>query len=391
MKLFSSKPRTNLDPSSLTEPKYYYLDRSARIEAKRIRQRLQKWYDDFPDPTGDLLARFRSLNNVQHRGAAFELYVYSILKKLGYTITIHPDTSTSKHTKPDFKIKDKSGNICYVEAVSVSEHRPNESSKISRKNVVYDIIQKVRSDDFLLFTQEHGSPETPPKARQLKSQLEKWLSSIDFQNAELMYNSGGFTSLPRYYWDHENWEIEFTAIPRRNNVSLGNIAQRIGVKMGEVELISDQDLKNAILSKGKKYGRLDAPLIVFANANRFNFHKENECNILFGDEQIVFDPTHPEAKPTSTRAKNGVWISSKGIRYRRISAVAFCPDVNPWSMANRNIQVYMHPDSYYSISGSILQLSTVRVDESGKIEYIEGKHPRNILTLPIGWPEGDMD
>ena len=116
--LFSELQRTFEGPKPYAEPDYEYLDRSARIEAISIRETMEEWLARYPEPDRpDLVARFRSPDEVQHRGAAFELYLHELLSRLGYELTIHPPTPSKKDTRPDFLAKHESEGAFYVEAV----------------------------------------------------------------------------------------------------------------------------------------------------------------------------------------------------------------------------------------------------------------------------------
>jgi hypothetical protein len=86
-----------------------------------------------------------------------------------------------------------------------------------------------------------------------------------------------------------------------------------------------------------------------------------------------------------SRAHNGLWNGPKGIRYRRVSGVIVAPDVNPWTYAVRDIALYHNPWAYTPVSPDIILFRQLMAKEA-TMTPIEGKHPREILGLPEGWP-----
>jgi hypothetical protein len=72
----SPGPLTNL------EPHVVWLQRSTQPEAVAARRRVNAWYQDFPDPNGQLAAKLTSNNNEVYYGALDELYVHQVLHQV---------------------------------------------------------------------------------------------------------------------------------------------------------------------------------------------------------------------------------------------------------------------------------------------------------------------
>jgi hypothetical protein len=99
VRLFDRLPGSE-QPYRHSEPCYEYLARCSSIEARRIRDLLETWFEDYPtELKPDLRARFRSRRDDQHRAAAFEFYLFALLTSLGYDVVVEPKIGTKR---PDF-------------------------------------------------------------------------------------------------------------------------------------------------------------------------------------------------------------------------------------------------------------------------------------------------
>ena len=83
MKLFDSITRTDASPRRYTESIFDYLNRADRPDVERIRELVQAWFDDYPDDDKQKLENgFRESEHSEHLGAWWELYVFTLYRKL---------------------------------------------------------------------------------------------------------------------------------------------------------------------------------------------------------------------------------------------------------------------------------------------------------------------
>ena len=76
------------------ETTFEFLQRGGRTEAIEIRQWIENWFQEYPEDHGDELSkRLQSKNFAKFMGAYFELQVFSVLRRLGCDVEIHPDFS----------------------------------------------------------------------------------------------------------------------------------------------------------------------------------------------------------------------------------------------------------------------------------------------------------
>lgn len=95
--IFTQIDRSDVDPAKYTESYFSFLNRSARIEAERVRDLMEEWLSDYPFAERSQLAiRLQSSINAEFLAAYFELYLFSLLSRLGYSIEIHPKMKSSE-------------------------------------------------------------------------------------------------------------------------------------------------------------------------------------------------------------------------------------------------------------------------------------------------------
>jgi len=111
--VFEQGPRIDGRPRQPKESAYGYLNRSARPEAERERERIEDWFGRYPvAESRDLALRLRSRLDDQHRAALFELRLHEHLIRSGHHLAIEPKLAHSWKS-PDFLVDGQ----FYLEAV----------------------------------------------------------------------------------------------------------------------------------------------------------------------------------------------------------------------------------------------------------------------------------
>lgn len=386
--IFSEIPKTNNGPKSYSQSDFDYLEKSAREDAKCIRDVIESWISNYPDidDRKDLIGRFKSNDNLQHTSSAFELYLHELLLCLGYVVSIHPETKNRKSTKPDFLVQDSNHNQFYIEAVQSIEANQKERSANTRLNVVYDTINRLTSYDFFLGLNYKGLPNVDLPGRKLRNELETWLKSIDYNSVLKALEIEGYKSLPKFAYESHGWKVVFTAIPRNPQNRHKPIVAPIGSFCPEGKWLSTwETIRDSIIAKGKYYGELGLPLVIAVNANVFHLDKIDIMQALFGQEQFTFDSSNLDGEPKMSRAPNGVWYGPQGIRNKEVSAVLIGFDVKPWTFGVRGICLYRNPWATYPIKGKICKVDKAESND-GIMKWTEGIHPKDILKLPTCYP-----
>jgi hypothetical protein len=384
--LFDDKERTFLGPRSYAEADWEYLDRSARIEAQRVRDFLNKWVTEYPaDHRGELIARIKSGDQHNFYSATFELVLFALLRSLGFTATVHPDLADGKAAHPDFLAVTPNGAKVYVEAVLASDYSVAEIAARKRKNVVLDAIDKINSPNFLLSINAEGNPERPPKGKALARRLERWLKSLDPDQVERGINESGSDAMPRMTLEQEGWKVSFEAIPKKPD-RRGKGRRVIGALFGNAQFINVwEPIRDAVKAKGNRYGALSHPLLVCVNVDGMSVDRIDEMQALFGEEEYVFN-VGEAGESQMRRRRNGAWLGPKGPQYKRVSGVWIFDTLNPWNVISRKNCVYFNPWADNPLLDVFLTVNHAKPQDN-KMVWTKGKPIGEVLNLPREWPE----
>jgi hypothetical protein len=80
--LFAEPTTPSTGPLANLEPHLVWLQRSTQPEVAAARRRVNAWYQDFPDPDGQLAAKLTSTRDEVYYVALDELYVHQALRRL---------------------------------------------------------------------------------------------------------------------------------------------------------------------------------------------------------------------------------------------------------------------------------------------------------------------
>ena len=163
--LFLEKKRHYEGPQTYMEEDFEYLDRSSRPEAEKVRSFLNTWIARFPlAEAKELISRIQSQDRSAFESATFEIILFSLIRSLGWSAEIHPNTDNESGKKPDFLVTIDEGKYFYLEAVLASEFNEAKMAADKRKNVVLDALSKLECSNFFLGINAEGDPTTPPSA-----------------------------------------------------------------------------------------------------------------------------------------------------------------------------------------------------------------------------------
>lgn len=391
MRLFDQFERSDLKFAQYSESDFTYMNRTAREDFERIRQKLEEWFSHYPKfEKKDLQAAFRSNIDAQHRSALFELLLHEVLIKLNCEIVLHPALpNTSKH--PDFLVKPPEGSPFYLEAVLATTESADEVSSQARINAVYDVInRKVDSTNFFLWVDVEGSPESPPSANRIASFLNKELAQLDPEQIADSYESGGMDTLPSWRFEYDGWVVNFQPIPKKPAARSRKGTRPIGAQSTGICSVDHRTpIREAINKKAGRYGELDLPYIIAVNVLEA-VDNTDIIEALFGKEQytITFTQSHPiEISDTQiSRVPDGAWTSNKGLKNTRVSAVLVAKQLSPWRLSKGNVRLYHNPMAqkpYFSVLNRLPQA----VVENNRMKYVDGESIGSILGISSSWPE----
>ena len=385
--LFEEKYREYQGPKTYIESDFDYLDRSARIEAERVRQFLNEWIECFPDDEArELVSRIRSGDKRAFDSATFEIVLYAVVRGLGGQLEVHPELKNGSARRPDFFVRMPDGEEFYLEAVLASEYSEPERAAERRRNVVLESIEKLDSPNFFIGINAEGNPDTPPSSKALRRELSEWLSSLDPDAVAKNVEENGYEQIPSMTWEHEGWRVKFEAIPIKPE-KRGKGQRVIGVLSGGARWANVwEPIRDAVRSKGGRYGELKAPFIVAINVDGHSLDRIDEMQALFGQEEYVFNRANPDGHPEMRRAPNGAWFGPEGPQYTRVSGAWIFGGLNPWNLVTRKNTLYFNPWAQFSVP-STLQSANHAMAMNDKMEWVEGERLSTLLGLRESWPE----
>ncbi len=384
-KLFDGITRDYSGPALYAEPRFDYLNRSARPRFYKIRSVLEEWFSHYPiTEQGDFLARFKSSNDSQHYSAFFELFLHELLLKLGYCVDIHPTLKDNTARHPDFLAKSKSCGNFYLEGVLATDESEEKVAAKARMNIVYDVINKMDSPNFFIGMKISGSPKTPPSATKIKSFLKKRLDKLNPDYIAKLQES----KVPQWTYEHDGWQIDFYPIPKSPK-SRGKLGIRpIAIHSTEAHFLDTKSaIRNVIIKKASSYGDLDLPYVIAVNCLGECVEKIDIMEALFGKEQYIFHVGESKLdEPTMARAPDGVWISKSGPRYTRISAVLVVYPVTHHNIPRTPICIYHNPWAKRKYTSQLTRLPQA-IPQDGKMKWLDGESLGTIFNLSNEWPE----
>jgi hypothetical protein len=397
MKLFDDLSRTDQRPRLENEPIFDYLNSSGRSLVAGVRDLLELWFERYPeDAKNQLKRRLSSRENAQHKSAFFELYLHELLTS-SFEVELEPDLVTGAQTHPDFKVKLAEQSLFYLEAVLATQSVA-EAANDARVATVIEAINRINSPNFMLQVSYSGPPKNSPPTRHLRRQLERWLSGLNPDEVATIDVQTGYDKLPCYKWSHEEWRVEFRAIPIAPEFRGLGVASVIGSIMpsipgAEIDLDSYVDRKHeavreAVRRKATKYEQLGLPYVVAVNILEPFAEDRHLLDALFGEEQITVSLSASGSWSTrESRARDGAWIGPAGPHNTRVSAVLAGFNLTPLVSATRAPVLIHNPWASQPLPTDLWPLPQIVINlETGTLDRIDGKGPAELLRFPSPWP-----
>jgi hypothetical protein len=365
------------------------MQRTARPAFARVREVLEAWFQAFPaEHKVEIRSRIISGNDRHFLSATFELYVYTLIKRMGADLLVHPEVDGAS-TRPDFLVTPRRGEPYYLEATVATDVSDEQLAANARINAVYDAIDRMESPNFFIGVRHHGSPSSPVPARRIRAFLLAQLAELDPAAFDSWAGkSEGFDSLPHWHFSHDGWDIDFFAIPKAPEHRGLDGSRPLGMFMPRQAAWIDSrgPLRDAIVDKAGRYGALDYAFVIAVNVLGWPVERISVMQSLFGREQVVSTRGESEDSWRMERLPDGAWISSAGPRNQRVSAAIVADRIYPWSVAAFNLCVYHNPWAIRPLHDQLDLLPSARPDAQ-QMQWRDGVEPRELLGLPVGWPD----
>jgi hypothetical protein len=98
MGIFEDVSRTYLGPANHGEPHWTFLNRSARPESRKARERIEDWFEQLcPALQHGVRDLLRSGDNQKFAAGFWELYLHALFGGLGYDVTCASPTGNGRN------------------------------------------------------------------------------------------------------------------------------------------------------------------------------------------------------------------------------------------------------------------------------------------------------
>jgi hypothetical protein len=380
-RIFDDIARDDVQVPLSDETMFSYLNRSGRPEAARVRELVDGWFAEYPEPHRKVLVgRFRSPIDDEHRSAFFELFLHHlILARGGKVLAIEPKLDHTEKS-PDFLVESAGGEKFYLEAVMATGRSAQETASHARLNTALAAIDEIPSPDHFLDLTVHGTPTAPISIKKMKRALQSWI-------AGLPKDATAKDAPPFKYEEHEA-TIQLRAWNR--NKHAGDDARAIGVRHFPITQIApSKDVRSALKKKASRYGKLDLPYLVAINALGHHSREDAVIDALLGTPYVSISQSASGEKIIEEgRAADGIWYGPPDGQAQNtgLSGVLAFREIDPWNFASRSGLLVPNP---WAVKA--LPATGFGVDELTFLgdadERANGKAMSSLLELPETWPE----
>ena len=382
MLIFDDFERTYLGPAENAEGQFEYLNRSARPEWARVRAVMETWFADYPfEHRNDLVGRIRDDSDAQHNSAYFELFLYTVFSRLGFAITVHPDSPTGKGN-PDFLMKSEDTLPFHLEAKVVTGESERDMKDRKFREEIEDSINQIKTQDFFVSFRLVNGLTTQPPLEKIRSVVLNYINSLDRSEVESSVNSGNLRQFEKKC-TVQGWDFIISPLPRHDNDTL--YQRIIGVSSRGFFPVTDiQDIQSAVKNKAKRYGDLSTPYLIAINMMSYGAGFSDFISALFGeyeDHPSRGDGTLPGL---TTRSPNAALRWRGKPRNTRVSAVIGFHHALPWHIPD--LYVCPNPWAKYPLAQPLPRLSRFDLMDD-RFVPVAGDPLKEILGLPPNWPD----
>lgn len=387
VRIFDDFERTDPTPAGDAESSYHFLNRAARPDWELVRNLVDEWFSEYPAAAQpDLRSRLRADDYVQHIGAWWELYVYTLFRRLGYEVSIHPVLANTSR-QPDFLVTREDSSM-YVECVVyVSNTGAVHGEGSGERSWIFEATNRASDPNFLLDIEIHRAAAQRPKASEIIRPLENWLSSLDPD--EVLEQIAAGAGAPEFVLEVRGWTIEYSAWPvaperRGEGGRLIGIYPTIGGSVNG-EMLRFQEI---VRRKGGRYGLPDKPFVV-AVLNTSAFLDEGDiAEALFGSVVVEYYEGIADSV-RRVRQRDGYWRQGPPTRGSRVSGVLVGKDIYPWAVCRSELpELWVNPwaDAPMEVH---FPFTAHTANDDGQVSCIREKATSADLLFGLaqGWPE----
>lgn len=335
--LFENKERTLKGPAKYNADIYQYYNDSARADMGVVRQLLEEWFSQYPDDEKqDLKSRFQASFNA----AFYELYIYILFTKLGFSLTIHPEIPDTLK-RPDY-LATKDGKLLYIEVKHMTMLSQDEQSLERKKNTLLDSLDKIDASNFLLKLDEIVfKNNSQPSGKMIVRYFNEIVSSHDPDVYTDLLTQHGFQAMPKIVYDDDKVKIQLQLLPK-SPLHRGTYSRSIGSHPIVTQIGNDcGDIIMALESKATRYGTLNAPYIICLNKQGVSLDIIEVQEALYGSLQISWSDNPANRDERLELSGNGFFGSKNNPKFTRVSGI-YITNANTANLDTTVVHAFRH-------------------------------------------------
>lgn len=373
---FKSSDQKSPAPQYSGEPTYCFFDRVTGDYWDEVRQVADEFLNRVPESARkDIISRWRSNDEREATSAWWEVYLHEWLIRSGFSVQVHEEQTNG--TAPDFKAT-RNGLVFYLEATG-----PGLSKKVqadlNRKADFYKHLNQVKTQEHALWVKKLVPGTGQIAFKKWREEIQKWIDEINRGSADLC------SSL---LLEENGWRAEVAIWSRRTlpDPSFGPRAVAVYAPEGG-GYDSEGEFRKLVNSKRKKYGKLDAPLVIAIWGNEHLRRPRIWHDVLF---EAMVGVVNSCGDVVSEPSNDGLWGSPAAWRNQHVGGILV--GLNPaFHYISRLTPRWIpHPGSTLTSSQQLLspfaKSYTFTPESEDFIVEPARQTPSEFFGLPDPWP-----
>lgn len=368
--LFSEGVRSDGHPRRPTESAFAFDDRIRQPVFERQRRWFEDAFSRYPagSDRGDLRARFRSSDDMQHGAAEWELYQHELWHRLGWRLTPHPET-------PDGRRRDflaERGDDVFILECAVDNASLKQAGKQRRWQELWTAFKELSCPSHGVMVHQGTIGDRTLSAGPLVAEAQRSLDALPPDRAAVILHVA-----------EDGWRFHIEASPGPVN---GVVACMSGGAMSMEERFYNP-IRTRVKDKSKRSSRLELPFVLalwVVDAMPIVSNDGAVREALMGTKTLVLGY---ELEPVGLRPNNdGPWVQAGMPRGRGLSALLLHQGTIPGGALP---VLHHHPDPLRPFAAGDLPFEQVRYEvDDIDVERHEGDPGvwHKVFDLPAVWP-----
>jgi hypothetical protein len=327
-----SEPIDNTWTRSRTDSTSLWLRSEKSNYTSVARERINQWYEKFPDADGKTARKLLSNDDTQFFQALDEIYTHTLLLERWQRVEVELGSST----KPDFTCFDKDKVACIIEVASLFEPEDWRSTRKLYDQFADEIDNQIKPIQGYYLGFRLDNPKKTPPIRKFMPWLKRTLSSLPSPSS----NGGAWIEMR--FEDDEFGGLTTIFVPLRAGTDISQMRMvGMGPQIGGM-VQTDYRLRDRIDKKlPSKYSVPEnVPYLVATSIRGFIVERDSPKYAFYGSLQM-FIPSG-ETKIGNDGLFGFDKDSTKGKR-ERLSAIGVIQNFVPWSKRLPFLDVFHNP------------------------------------------------